>query len=64
CLLPVWLFTYLDRDKGKTYYYAVNGQTGEASGILPISGLAASLTAAGIVLAGWAAILGVLWGVG
>jgi ribosomal protein L37AE/L43A len=64
CLLPVWLFTYLDEAKGKTYYYAVNGQTGEASGILPVSGLRAGLVAAGIAVGGAAAILGTLWGVG
>jgi hypothetical protein len=64
CLLPVWLFTYVDREKGKTYYYAVNGQTGEASGILPISAVKATLAVAAIIVGGWAAILGTLWGVG
>jgi hypothetical protein len=64
CLLPVWLFTYLDRTKRKTYYYAVNGQTGEASGILPISGLRAAMAMAAIAVGGAAAILGTLWAVG
>jgi ribosomal protein L37AE/L43A len=64
CLLPVWLFTYLDRAKGKTYYYAVNGQSGEASGILPVSGVKVAATAVGIMLAGWVGILGTLWAVG
>ncbi len=34
-LLPVWLMTYLYR--GQTYLYALNGQTGKAFGILPVS---------------------------
>ncbi|MDR1426637.1 MAG: TFIIB-type zinc ribbon-containing protein [Bifidobacteriaceae bacterium] len=63
-LLPIWLFTYLDRAKDKTYYYAVNGQTGEASGILPISPVRAALATSTLLLGGWAAILGTLWAVG
>lgn len=35
-LLPVWLVTYHDTND-KTYYYAMNGQTGKTSGVLPIS---------------------------
>lgn len=34
-LLPVWMFTY--QFKGKTYIYAMNGQTGKIAGDLPIS---------------------------
>ena len=40
-LLPVWMFTY--QFKGKTYIFALNGQTGKIAGKLPISvGRAAS----------------------
>ncbi|WP_246628973.1 hypothetical protein [Mesobacillus maritimus] len=40
-LLPVWMFTY--QFKGKTYMFAMNGQTGKIAGKLPISpGRAAS----------------------
>ncbi|MFD2672132.1 hypothetical protein [Marinicrinis sediminis] len=34
-LLPVWMFTY--QFKGKTYMFAMNGQTGKIAGSLPIS---------------------------
>lgn len=34
-LLPAWILTYLY--KGKTYVYAVNGQTGKSFGELPLS---------------------------
>ena len=34
-LLPVWLLTYIDKKK-KTYFYAMNGQTGKVCGKLPI----------------------------
>ena len=34
-LLPIWMVTYLYN--GKTFMYVINGQTGKASGILPIS---------------------------
>ena len=34
-LLPVWTLTYKGRDN-KIYYYAVNGQTGEVVGKLPL----------------------------
>lgn len=37
-LLPIWLVTYRNRSKdNKVYYYAMNGQTGKVSGILPLS---------------------------
>ena len=34
-LLPAWILTYLYN--GKTYVYAVNGQTGKSFGELPLS---------------------------
>lgn len=34
-LLPTWMFTY--NYKGKTYVFAMNGQTGKIAGSLPIS---------------------------
>ena len=36
-LFPTWVFTYKGRG-GKLYHYAMNGQTGEICGKLPISG--------------------------
>jgi DNA-directed RNA polymerase subunit RPC12/RpoP len=36
-LLPLWLVTYKNAGSDKVYYYAMNGQTGKISGILPIS---------------------------
>lgn len=37
-LLPIWVVTYRSNDQSKkVYYYAMNGQTGKVSGILPIS---------------------------
>ncbi|MFC0233480.1 TFIIB-type zinc ribbon-containing protein [Vagococcus entomophilus] len=50
-LLPVWLVTY--RSKGsdkKVYYYAMNGQTGKVSGVLPINKLKLGLFSAGVFL--------------
>lgn len=38
CLLPVWFITV--EYQGKQYQFAVNGQTGEAGGQVPISGSA------------------------
>ncbi len=34
-LVPVWILTY--PKNGKTYYYAMNGQTGKVCGVLPIN---------------------------
>ena len=34
-MLPVWLLSYNYR--GKNYYYAMNGQTGKFSGLMPLS---------------------------
>ncbi len=37
-LLPVWLLTYKSTGNDqKIYYYAMNGQTGKVSGVLPIN---------------------------
>lgn len=48
-LLPVWLVTYRSNDQSKkTFYYAMNGQTGKVSGILPISYKRLGFTAGGI----------------
>lgn len=60
-LLPVWLLTYRDKRKDKLYYFAMNGQTGEIVGELPLSrGRLAALFAAVFVpvflltlLGGW-----------
>lgn len=35
-LLPVWVLTYRRKDDGKTYYFAMNGQSGKICGILPV----------------------------
>ena len=45
-LLPVWVLTYISG--GKTYYYALNGQTGKAVGELPISKIKVALLALGV----------------
>ena len=37
CLAPAWLITYIDKKDKKTYFFALNGQTGKTSGILPVS---------------------------
>ncbi|SJZ58880.1 hypothetical protein SAMN02745116_00828 [Pilibacter termitis] len=47
-LLPVWLVTYRDRGSDTLYYYAMNGQTGKTSGVLPIS--RGKLAQAGILI--------------
>lgn len=36
-LLPVWLVTYRNPGSDDVFYYAMNGQTGKVSGVLPIS---------------------------
>lgn len=59
-LLPVWLVTYRSSDSNKkVYYYAMNGQTGKVSGVLPISHKKLGLTAFGIF-----AILAILFMIG
>ena len=59
-LLPVWLLTY-GANSGKTYYFAMNGQTGEIKGKLPIdygkltrvSGIVGGALAAACLLASY-----------
>lgn len=60
CLLPTWVLTYKGRDN-KMYYYAMNGQSGQTCGILPIAkgklllncGLIAAIVAVLLCLGGW-----------
>lgn len=47
-LLPVWVLTY--KSGGKVYYYAMNGQTGNVCGILPLDWKRLAVLAAGIAL--------------
>lgn len=48
-LLPVWLVTYRNKQDSDTiFYYAMNGQTGKVSGILPISYKRLGLVTGGI----------------
>jgi DNA-directed RNA polymerase subunit RPC12/RpoP len=48
-LLPIWLVTYRSNNQtDKVYYYAMNGQTGKVSGVLPISYLRLGLFTFGI----------------
>ncbi len=59
-MLPVWLYT--SRFNGKTYTYAMNGQTGKLSGRLPVSaaraavwftGLFAAISGLSLLVGGW-----------
>ncbi|MDH6365761.1 DNA-directed RNA polymerase subunit M/transcription elongation factor TFIIS [Enterococcus sp. PF1-24] len=51
-LLPVWILTYRNkRSSDKFYFYAMNGQTGKISGILPIDYRKLALVSGGIFLA-------------
>ena len=34
--LPVWLYSYKNEQTGRIYYMAVNGRTGEMSGVMPL----------------------------
>ena len=34
--LPVWLYSYRDKQTGRIYYMAVNGRTGEMAGVMPL----------------------------
>ncbi len=43
CLFPVWVMTYRSLS-GRVYYYALNGQTGEAAGKLPVDKKKLALT--------------------
>lgn len=56
-LLPAWILTYLY--KGKTYVYAVNGQTGKAHGELPVDNFKLSLTS---ILSGAALLAALILG--
>lgn len=47
-LLPVWLVTYQGRTQDTPFYYAMNGQTGKTSGILPLSYLKLGLVSGSI----------------
>lgn len=47
-LLPVWLVTYQGQNQDTPFYYAMNGQTGKTSGVLPLSYLKLSLVSGGI----------------
>lgn len=56
-MLPVWILTYRSSDGSKKdYFYAMNGQTGKVSGILPISYQRLGLMSLGI-FAGLLALL-------
>lgn len=60
-LLPVWLVTYkADTPDKKAYYFAMNGQTGKVSGVLPISYKKLGLTA--FAIAAIVAIIGMIVG--
>lgn len=59
-LLPVWIVTYRSSEQDKKiYYYAMNGQSGKVSGVLPIAKLKLALFAGGISLI---VFLLALWG--
>ena len=46
-MLPVWILTYKDV-LGKQYYFAMNGQTGEVAGKLPVNKLKINLFTAAV----------------
>ena len=46
-LLPVWLLTYRALD-GKKYFFAMNGQTGEIHGKLPVASGKLAMAAGGV----------------
>ncbi len=50
CLLPVWLMTYRGKND-KMYYFALNAQTGEIVGELPLSGKRLASLFAGVMAA-------------
>lgn len=57
-LLPIWVVTYRSSDQSKKmYYYAMNGQTGKVSGILPVSYKRLGLFTFGIFIALFALFL-------
>lgn len=53
-LLPTWMFTY--QYKGKTYIFAMNGQTGKIAGSLPLSMARAAVWFAGVSAAVFAVL--------
>lgn len=61
-LLPIWLVTYkADDPQKRTFYYAMNGQTGKVAGILPISYKKLGLVSFGIFAVLAAIFLGVAY---
>jgi hypothetical protein len=46
-LAPVWLLTYVDKDEERVYFFAVNGQNGHSSGVLPVDWKKSSIFIAG-----------------
>lgn len=57
-LLPIWVVTYRSNEQSKKiYYYAMNGQTGKVSGILPVSYKRLGLVSFGIFAALFALFL-------
>ena len=59
-LLPVWVLTYRGGN-GKNYYYAMNGQTGETRGILPVDNGKLFRTSSIVAAVLFAAALAVQW---
>ncbi|EKF51439.1 hypothetical protein [Lactococcus garvieae] len=59
-LLPLWLVTYRQKNSDKLFYYAMNGQTGKTSGILPVDKKKVGLVAVLIFIA--VLLLGVIVG--
>lgn len=55
-LVPVWTLTYKGSN-GKMYYYAINGQTGKVSGMLPVDYLKLSFCSVFLGLAAAALVL-------
>lgn len=55
-LLPAWVLTYRGKGGKESYYYMMNGQTGEVCGKLPINKTKLGVWALGI----YAAVLGLL----
>lgn len=57
-LMPVWILTYIY--EGKTYMFAMNGQTGRTYGALPVSKQKLNLLFAAVFVACFAVILFIL----
>ena len=58
-LYPVWLLN--TKWKDKTYYFAMNGQTGKFVGDLPLNKKAAALWFSALAVLGTAAAFGITW---